>query len=102
MEALHSQGAAGVGLGPAGPQGSEGVGVLDIVVEEVATGPLVELDGVKVWRLLIFDEFIDGDQSAALFSSAVKLRLSADFDGLERWKCEFLYFGSEKLAPHTS
>jgi hypothetical protein len=61
LDTLQGQGAAGVGLGPAGPQGSEGVGVLDLVVEEVAAGPLVQLDGVDIGCFLVLDKVVDGD-----------------------------------------
>lgn len=83
METLHGQGTARVGLDPAGAQRPEAVGVLDVVVEKVAAGPLVQLDTVDVWRLFVLDELINGDQHGALFGGAVQLRLGADLDGLE-------------------
>jgi hypothetical protein len=82
LEALQGQGAAGVGLGPAGPQGSQGVGILDIIVEQVAACPLVQLDDVDVGCFLVLDELVDGGQDGTLFGGAVQLRLSTDFDSL--------------------
>ncbi len=82
LETLQRQGSRRVRLGPAGPQGAEGVGVVDLVVEEVAAGPLVQLDGVDVGRLLGLDQLVDGDQHGALFEGAVQLGLGRHLDGL--------------------
>jgi hypothetical protein len=58
LETFDSLRGAGVGLGPASPQGSEGVCVIDLMAEEVTASPLIELNGLNVGRLFVLNEFV--------------------------------------------
>lgn len=84
LETLHGQGARGVRLGPSDPQGSQSLGVLNLVTQEVSTGPFVELDGVEIRRLLAIDELINRGKNPAFLGRAVELGLGANLDCLDK------------------